>query len=246
MTSSVSPINANWPATTAGSDERKELPHEDCEVVAKRMDRLYNDAPLEAHERAALIFLYSAKFVNEAQKLWHHRAKKVDLMSGVACNDPWSDIMPDITQYPIERVASRIRKIESYVRYLELRYFENGPLSAHIVTAAPITAAQCDDIVLCARTGREILPSQSQNSPLWEGEVDPVLNYDPKSYDSYPFKLGFTIAEYNASMQRYILVRRAHFENGGTLDEWTDLENRAVLARIESELPVDSHEPEPL
>lgn len=181
-----------WPATIAGHSERQELPHENCEAVAERMDRLYDNAPLEAHERAALIFLYSAKFVNEAQKLWHHRAKKVDLMSGVACNDPWSDIMPDITQYPIERVASRIRKIESYVRYLELRYFENGPLSAHPVTAVPIAPTQCDDIVFCAKSGRSIQPGQSpmQTAPMRRYDLSiPGSTFDDSALDADPLNI---------------------------------------------------------
>ncbi|SOC92464.1 hypothetical protein SAMN05216358_2615 [Rhizobium sp. AN5] len=241
-------VNTLWPSTIAGRDQRRKLDHPDCELVAERMDRLYNDAPLEAHERAALIFLYSAKLVIEDLKLRTHRVKKVDLMSGAAVSNPWNDVLLDPDQSPVTLAVTRARKIAGYVRYLELRYFENSPLSAQPAAIAPADSSQYNDIVFCAKTGCEIMPGHLQNRMPCEGDIEPVTSQGPILDNSYPFEIGFTIAEYDASMERYIHARRTHFESGGTLDEWNDLENRAVLARIESEraLSIKSHEPEPL
>ncbi|PZP53768.1 MAG: hypothetical protein DI595_02390 [Agrobacterium fabrum] len=241
-------LNSLWPATIAGSARRRELHHPDCEAVAARMDRLYTDAPLEANERAALIFLYSAKLVIEDLKLRTHRVKKVDLADGAAMSDPWSDMQLDPNESPVMLSIKRAKKIADYVTYLELRYFERNPRSAYSANIAPSASSRYDDIVFCADTGCEIAPGHLLNPPPREGNVEPIVGQGSRLDNSYPFEVGFTLAEYDESMERYILARRAHLESGGNLDEWTDLENRAVLARIESEraLSVESHEPEPL
>lgn len=173
---------SKWPATIAGRRYRASLHQPDCEAIAQRMDRLYDEAPLEPFERAAILVLYSVELNRDAIKLGHYKAKDIDAWALGSVNSPWAEPAIPLTADPVARISDRVRRVASYVLYLEERYLF-GPPADGVPEALPSNSvpAVVDEIVFCARTGKAIVANAGRPlmataavSPSQAIAVDPV------------------------------------------------------------------------